>query len=509
ENVWRCHDGPINDLKYADGQLFTAGYDRSIVIIDARNGLESMRLKGHSMGVHSVAVSNSLVASGSADNKIGLWDRADGEHLSWLTGHDDAVTCLTFLGEDKLVSGSRDRSLRLWDVGTRRPIGVFTSPRAWVVKVAALGERRAVSLDEDGVLRLWDWQAGKELWSLKVSSVAWGLGVDPAGRFAITSGSATLIVDIPEGSFRRLEQQPTARGIGIHPKGELVAFGGGSGEISLYDLRRDRYQATLEGASAGIVSASVGPDEQVLGLANGNVDVISQGAKRSIPSAHSHFVYATRRMDQARFVTGAFDGAVRIWRIKDLELLAELDHGSLVFSLSMPSDLSCLLSGGDEQVKLWDLSTGRCIWRAEQLGDHVMASIDRKGRQVVAADTVLSVWRVSDWTMKIWPLTGEMVSSIEFLPDCQHVAIGYANGQVAIMNVDNGHYRVLHNEHEDWLRTLRVSADGSKILSVSQNGIGRVYTLSEQRIVSTISEQPVAAADFDKDGQVHWVSCFG
>ncbi|MEM7208877.1 MAG: WD40 repeat domain-containing protein [Pseudomonadota bacterium] len=508
EDVWRCHDGPINDLKYVNGHLFTAGHDRSVAILDAHNVQEIMRLTGHSMGVHSVAVSNSLVASGSADNRIGIWNRANGEHLTWLTGHEDAVTCLAFLNEDTLISGSRDRSLRLWDLGARRPIGIFRSHQAWVVKVAALDEHRAVSLDEDGVLKLWDWQSDKELWSLKVGSVAWGLGVDPAGHFAITSGSATLIVDIQEGSFRRIDQQPTARGIGIHPKGELAAFGGGSGEIRLYDLREHSYQATLAGASANIVSASVGPDEQVLGLANGNVEVIAKSAKRTIASAHSHFVYATRRIDQARFVTGAFDGAVRIWRFNDLELLAELDHGALVFSLSMPSDLSCLLSGGDEYVKLWDLVTGRCIWQAEQLGDHVMAAIDREGRQVVAADTALYVWRVSDWEKKVWPLTGEMVSSIEFLPDCKHVAIGYANGQVAIMNVDNGAYRLLHNEHEDWLRTLRVSSDGGKILSVSQNGIGRVYQLSEQQIISKVSAQPVAVADFDKNGQVHWVSCF-
>lgn len=509
ENVWLCHDGPINDLKYADGHLYTAGYDRSIAILDALKGQETLRLRGHSMGVHSVAVSNTLVASGSADSKVGLWGRAAGDHLVWLSGHEDAVTSLAFLSEDKLISGSRDHTLRMWDIATQCQIAIFKGHHAWVTKVAAVDERRAVSLDEDGVMRLWDWQTGEELWNLKISSVAWGLGVDPAGHFAIASGSDTLIVNLHERSFQRLDQQPTARGISIHPKGERAAFGDDSGEIRMYDLRHNRYMTTLKGASSGIVSASVCRDEQILGLGNGNVEVISGNTKRIIQSAHRHFIYATRRLDQTRFVTGAFDGAVRIWCFDDLKLLAELDHGSLVFALSMPSDLSCLLTGGDEYVKLWDLSTKQCIWQVEHLGDHVMAAIDREGHQVVAADTALYVWRIAGGEKITWSLTGEMVSSLEFLPDGSHVTIGYANGQVALMNIDNGSYTLLHNEHEDWLRTLRVSADGHTILSVSQNGIGRVYNLAEQRIVSRISDQPIAVADFDEDGQVHWVNCLG
>lgn len=509
EDFWPCHHGPINDLKYASGQLFTAGYDRSVAILDAVNGEEITRLTGHSMGVHSVAVSNVFVASGSADTTVGLWDRATGTHLAWLTGHEDAVTCLAFLSEDKLVSGSRDHTLRLWDISTQSQIAILKGHRYWVTKVAAVDGHRAVSIGEDGTMRLWDWQTGEELWTLEASSVAWGLGVDPAGHFAIVSGSDTLNVNLRKRSSRRLAQRPAARGISIHPKGELAALGDDYGDIQMYDLRHNTPVTTLGGANSGIMSAWVGPDEQALGIVNGNVEVISEGMKRTIQSAHSYNVYATRRLDQTRFVTGAFDGAVRIWCFDDLRLLAELDHGSLVFSLSMSSDLSCLVSGGGGNVRLWDLSTGQCMWQVEQLGGHVMAAIDREGRQVVAADTALYVWHVGEWEKTIWPLPGEMVSSIEFLSDGRYVAIGFANGKVAIVNIDDGSYTPLHNEHEDWLRTLRVSADGRLLLSVSQNGIGRVYNLAEQRIVSRISDQPIAAADFDEDGHVRWVHCSG
>lgn len=505
EDVWPCHDGPINDLKYAGGQLFTAGYDRSISMLDALNGREINRLTGHRMGVHSVAVTNALVASGSADTTVGLWDRAAGTHLAWLTGHEDAITCLAFLSEDKLISGSRDHTLRLWDITTRSQIAILGGHLHWVTKVAAIDKYRAMSIGEDGTVRLWDWHEGKELWILEASSVFWGLGVDPAGHFAIVSGSDTLIVNLHHRTCRRMAPRPAARGISIHPTGKVAALGDDYGDIQIYDLRHNKRITTLKGVNAGIMSAWVGRDEQILGMSNGKVEVISGNTKRIIHTAHDHHVYLTRRIDPTRFATGAFDSAVRIWRFDDLRLLAELDHGSLVFSLSMSSDLSCLVSGGGGNVRLWDLSSGECVWQIEQLGGHVMATIDRARRQIAAADTALYVWRVGEWEQKIWQLSGEMVSSIEFLPDGRRVAIGFANGRVGIMNIDNGIYTPLHNEHEDWLRTLRVSADGQTILSVSQNGIGCVYDLVEQRIVSKISDQPIAAADFDQDGQSHWM----
>src|SRR5438876_127611 len=74
---------------------------------------------GHSGFVLSVAFSpdGKMLASGSADNTIKLWDVASGQELKTLKGHSGSVYSVAFSADGKTVaSGSRDTTIRLWNV---------------------------------------------------------------------------------------------------------------------------------------------------------------------------------------------------------------------------------------------------------------------------------------------------------------------------------------------------------------------------------------------------------
>jgi WD40 repeat protein len=69
--------------------------------------------------VTSVAFSpdGRLLASGSYDKTIKLWDVATGSLVRTLSGHTDDVYSVAFSPDGRLLaSGSGDETIRLWDI---------------------------------------------------------------------------------------------------------------------------------------------------------------------------------------------------------------------------------------------------------------------------------------------------------------------------------------------------------------------------------------------------------
>ena len=59
----------------------------------------------------------SLLASGSVDNVIQMWDVATGRERATLLGHVLAVNAIVFSSDGKtLASGSSDETIKLWDM---------------------------------------------------------------------------------------------------------------------------------------------------------------------------------------------------------------------------------------------------------------------------------------------------------------------------------------------------------------------------------------------------------
>ncbi|RYP42866.1 hypothetical protein DL768_010170 [Monosporascus sp. mg162] len=78
-------------------------------------------LEDHKCSVMSVAFSHNskLLASGSADRTVQLWDPATGQLLRTLEGHKSWVESVAFSHDSKLLaSGSGDCTVRLWDPAT-------------------------------------------------------------------------------------------------------------------------------------------------------------------------------------------------------------------------------------------------------------------------------------------------------------------------------------------------------------------------------------------------------
>ncbi|MAT40556.1 MAG: hypothetical protein CL946_13245 [Ectothiorhodospiraceae bacterium] len=90
----------------------------SVVILDIADGARIQTLNGHSGAVRSLDVSDDgrVIASGSADNSVRIWNTFHWRQSNVLTGHSGTVNSVDLTsGGLQVISGSDDNSVRVWD----------------------------------------------------------------------------------------------------------------------------------------------------------------------------------------------------------------------------------------------------------------------------------------------------------------------------------------------------------------------------------------------------------
>lgn len=102
----------------------SGGVDKIIRVRDLSNPKTIIHsLRGHTGGIKCVDVTErGLIASGSDDNTVKLWDLFNGKFLRTLRGHMLEINAIVFIKESTwLVTGSEDKVFRVWDTteGTR------------------------------------------------------------------------------------------------------------------------------------------------------------------------------------------------------------------------------------------------------------------------------------------------------------------------------------------------------------------------------------------------------
>jgi WD40 repeat protein/transcriptional regulator with XRE-family HTH domain len=337
-------------LFYMHGQMLVSGsHDQTVRFWDVESGNCVKVLRGHTQAVCSLSYTSKrnkwtgneianrlpfpILASGSLDALVRLWNVQEGQCFQVLSGHTQAVWSVSFSPNSQLLaSGSNDQTIRLWDVCSGECLKILRGHTGEVRSLVFSSDGQVLaSSSNDQTIRLWNVQEG-QCFNILQGHTSWvyAVSLSPNGQILASGGfdSLVLLWDFSTG-----EQLKTLRGhfngvlcLGFSSDGQTLASGSDDQTIRLWDVQRGECLNTFQGHTSWVWSVVFSPDGQ-------------------------------------RIASGSNDQTIRLWDAQTGTCIRILEgHTRGVYSLHFSADGLTLWSGSqDETIKLWDLRTGECI----------------------------------------------------------------------------------------------------------------------------------------------------
>ncbi len=270
-----------------------------------------------------------LLAAGSTEGTVRLWDVASRQHLATLEAPNTyGVASVAFSPDGStLASGLWQGNVTLWDVASREEVATLEWHGNYVRSVAYSPDGDLLASVSDSTVILWDVASREEIATLKGHTTSQGvrsLAFSPDGT-TLASGSGDRTIKLWDVASR--EEIATLEGHGNHvnsvafsPDGGLLASGSTEGTVRLWDVASRQHIATLDAGDRRVGDVAFSPDGGALAADSGL-------------------------------------GRVDLWDVTSEKLVDTFAQPSWVKSIAFSPDGGVLAAASDFWIYLWDTAS--------------------------------------------------------------------------------------------------------------------------------------------------------
>ena len=475
-----------------DGTTLASGGYREVLLLDAVTGETRATFTADTGMVNSVVFSpdSRTLASVGSDSNVQLWDAVSGAHKTTLVGHTGGVESIAFSPDGQtLASAGWDNTVRLWDPHTGEHRQTLTRHTSQVFKVAFSPDGQTLaSAGWDNTVRLWDPHTGEHRQTLtKHTSQVKNIAFSPDGQTLATAGSAIYLWDAISGQYQSTltVHMGGVESIAFSPDGQTLATGSQDAIIRLWDPITGHQKRSLIGHTDSITSVAFSPDGNTLVSSSDNTILLwnpHTGKHRQWLTGHTDKVTSVAfSPDGNTLASGSWDNTIQLWDPhtgKHRQTLILIGHRFDVFVVAFSPDGNTLASGSwDGAILLWDPHTGK---HRQTLTGHKfpvsVVAFSPDGNTLASGDhDELRLWDVATGKYKFskkgyW-------GSFALSPDGTTLAKGNDNEGVQLSDAATGAFKGEFSAYQSFI-SFAFSPDGQTLATGSREGFVFLWKLT-------------------------------
>lgn len=356
---------------------------------------------------------SSRMVSGSGDGTARIWDCLTQTPMKTLKGHTDWVLAVSWSPDGKLIAtGSMDNTIRIWDPISGQQIGSSLKGHTkWITAlswepyhlVSEGHTSRLASSSKDGTVRVWNIDHHTCMYTFSghkssVSCVKWG------GLGDIYSTSHDKTIKVWSSKDGRLVHTLSAHAHWVNhiALSTDYALRTGPFDYKNEDLDERQYKARALQRFEKVAKVGGRISERVVTASDDFTMYLWEPSKSNKPicrlTGHQKLVNHVTFSPDGRYIASAsFDNSIKLWAGLDGKFIATLRaHVAAVYQCAWSSDCRLLVSASkDTTLKVWDVATKKLKSDLPGHADEVYAvdwSVDGKVVASGGKDKNIRLW---------------------------------------------------------------------------------------------------------------------